>query len=335
MAAPLRAAPVTDPALWAISYEQLMAFAKELKKTWGPEIYEILTMRDVVALAIEPHCAQHGSSYAMSQNPQGLRVSGFVTHCWDERFSKFVSSIQKMIGSMFKKPALFICSFSLFQGDAAQIAAQIDVPIDQSPFIRALEQADYFLVVRNGEVDLYTRGWCIAEVICAIRCGLVPERTLVGGDETFAASTSTCLDFKCYDRRDRLKLMRYILDRSEHDIDRVDSMIADFRSYGQESVRRAAETAPAPVTTTVDKVRKILQKAEESASSDFVRDAVKRCYPTVVERVVQIPAAGHALVPGSAVGVKAKVSGTAPIGNFGIALIAAAPKVAEKETTGA
>mmetsp|Transcript_137157 Transcript_137157/g.347496 ORF Transcript_137157/g.347496 Transcript_137157/m.347496 type:complete len:306 (+) Transcript_137157:159-1076(+) len=277
--------PATDPSMWAISYKQLEDFAKELKKKWGGA-YSLLTMRDIVAMEIRPHCAKHRCSYALSKNPQGRRVAAFVTHCWDESFEQFFLAIQSMTGHMQSKPDMFICSFSLLQGDAATVAAQVDVSIDASPFVSALKQADLFMAVRNSVVDIYSRGWCIVEIITAMQLGLVGgHRTLIGGPDTFASSSGSCFDFRCYDKRDRIKLLRYILDRSEDDIDKVDSMISEFRSFGDDSRRMAAEAAAAEAAAaaakeeTEKKVRALWVAARGSSGIELVRESLTACYP--------------------------------------------------------
>ena len=120
------------------------------------------TMRDINRVILQPTCAENGTSYALSLNPQGLKLDAFITHAWDEPFAAFVESIRHVFHTTMNKPNLWICACALFQGDAKAIAAQVGTredSMEDSAFVRALTKASMYVVVRNSSVDLYSRIW--------------------------------------------------------------------------------------------------------------------------------------------------------------------------------
>ena len=81
---------VSDPAMWSISYQQLMELDERARETLGRNAFQKATMRDINKRILEPHCRTHDTSYALSLNPEGLLVDAFITHAWDEPFAAFV-----------------------------------------------------------------------------------------------------------------------------------------------------------------------------------------------------------------------------------------------------
>jgi len=197
---PATGPPAKEPAMWAISYQQLMDIQKLVEKKLGRK-YQQATMRDVNKAIIEPSCAEHGKSYALTLNPVGLKLDAFVTHAWDEPFDQFIESIQHVFHTTMEKPNLWICAFALFQGDAKAIAAQVGAgtdSLDDSPFARALSGASMYVVVRNSSVDIYSRIWCVAELLHSKKLGLVPGKAFVTGPDNFSDLQTSCLDAQAF-----------------------------------------------------------------------------------------------------------------------------------------
>merc|ERR1711879_136139 len=117
------------------------------------ERYAAANMRVIVDEILEPLCEAHGMSYARLTNAeQPLTLSVFVSHCWDENFQDFVSSVNHTFKHWAKPPNLWICSFALLQSkDRGLIAEQVGTSksLQQAPFSKALQFAQSILVIRN------------------------------------------------------------------------------------------------------------------------------------------------------------------------------------------
>jgi len=79
-----------DPAMCAITYQQLMDLEVKARKKLGRSAYGKATMRDINRVIIEPSCKQTWKPYALQLNPKGLKIDAFITHAWDEPFEAFV-----------------------------------------------------------------------------------------------------------------------------------------------------------------------------------------------------------------------------------------------------
>ena len=219
-----------DPSLWGISYSQLMSVYYEAKDYYGTRFPNI-TMRDITQDFIVPLCNDTGTSYALHQNPAGLRADAFVSHSWDGPFSDFVDSIRKVFQCFASKPTLWICAFALVQGtDADCMKAQIgteDPCLENSPFVAALKAAKKFVVVRNRKSDLYSRIWCVCELIFANKLGFVPDSTFVTGPDCFSSLHTSCMDARATNIEDKAKILRMLLE--EHEYKEIDLFVNQFR----------------------------------------------------------------------------------------------------------
>jgi len=219
--------PPLHPTMWAISYSQLMNFHEEAATHFG-QSYPNMAMRDINAQIISPVCRSTGSSYALHLNPKGLKIDAFVTHAWDEPFGDFVESIREALKPLVSKPNLWICSFALVQGSEDTVQNQMgqeDTPLTKSPFVRALQEASSYLVVRNTKTDIYSRIWCVAEVIYANKMGLIPERTFVAGPDNFSHIGASVLSANATRQEDKARILRLLLnDYNYHEIDDIVNM---------------------------------------------------------------------------------------------------------------
>ena len=215
--------------MWAISFQQLLDVKEEAMKIFSND-FESKTMRDINSEIIIPMCRETGKSYALTKNPQGLKTEVFVSHSWDEPFGEFVDSINTAFLTKYEKPNVWICAFGLLQGSNDDIQAQLKMPLAQSPFVRALKSADSYLVVRNSKNDLYSRIWCICEIMFAKKFNFIPSKTQIAGPEGFTTTCVSCLDAGSYCPNDKEKIIRELLltkgARAE-----IDQFIKEFRDF--------------------------------------------------------------------------------------------------------
>ena len=217
-AAHAHADPRLHPGNWCISYDQLLAVDQKARSHYGAHTYPQVTVRDICTSIIIPECKRTGQSYALSKNPQGLAIDTFVTHSWDGHFAEFVQAIRHAFHTTFKRPNLWICAFALKQSDDESVIKrqidggdQEDEDLRQSPFMRALQSAKSFCVVRNANADLYARIWCVYELMYANQYGLFPDRIYVTGPDTFKDTKTSCLDAQSSKATDRIRIMRELL----------------------------------------------------------------------------------------------------------------------------
>lgn len=149
-------------------------------------------------------------------------------------YSTFFSwqSIRLCFHSTLVRPTLWICAFALMQGDAQLIEKQLGTAtesLDDSPFVRALAKAKTFVIVRNSAIDLYSRIWCICELLHGKKLGLVPGKAFVTGPDDFSDNTTSCLDAKASNPKDRDKILRVLL--TEFDREEIDSFVHQFRAF--------------------------------------------------------------------------------------------------------
>ena len=280
----------TSPEYWAISYDQLVQLGEDAREILGSK-YPNASMRELNEVLIKPICKQKGTSVALSLNPQGRKLTVFVTHGWDENFVEFLGSIREAYGTALQKPSLWICAFALVQSDdPAAVSAQVgdaSAPLEESPFVRALSRADQYLVVRNAQRDICTRLWCGCELTFAHQYGLWPNKTRIAGPQTFTDATSGVLDGQCFSQDDRKKILAYIegnklqRDISEHirqlrELTTEDSLVTESKSLNSvpqlqfhRRVRIIAETSEAVngLVTELSDTLLSLSKAVHIASS--------------------------------------------------------------------
>jgi hypothetical protein len=126
------------------------------------------------------------------------------------------------------KPNLWICTFALQQGESS-IQEELDTPLEESPFISALMAAREFVVVRNQTTDLYSRIWCVCELMYAEKYGLIPEKTRVTGPDTFSNAMTSCLHAKATSLDDHEKILKVLLFEFGRKL--IDESIDKFRKH--------------------------------------------------------------------------------------------------------
>lgn len=252
------------PSQWTIRFQQLMELDQHCEQQFGTEEYATMTMRDICDRVIEPCCRQYRTSYALHLN-HGLRdtssqskasdASGeyaFISHCWDEPFNAFCESIRQVFQTAITKPKLWICALAIRQGDPDFISCQLETTtpnasLMDTPFVQALQKASSFVVVRNATTDLYSRIWCVCELMYAKELGLVPHLTHVTGPNVFSDLSTSVLDAKATKLRDRERILKVLL--TQHERQEIDDLVQKFRMHDTPvAVPAATVVTPTPAT---------------------------------------------------------------------------------------
>lgn len=218
--------------MWAITYEQLLEVDRKAVEVFGPRDYPKRTMRDIVKHIVVPVCLRTGKSFALSINKEGVPVDTFVSHSWDGSFHKFVNTIKKTFRASVRKPNLWICAFALLQGNNEKIIAEQlgskEEALQEGPFVHAIQAASTFCIVRNSNTDVYSRAWCVCELMFAKFYGLYPSKTQVTGPDVFATNQTSVLDAQAF-KGDRARILKVLLNK--FDQEEIDKMVQQLRTH--------------------------------------------------------------------------------------------------------
>ena len=165
----------------------------------------------------------------MPKNEEVVRFSKFVSHSWDKPFGAFVHSLKEDYCNKFTKPILWICAFSLLQGTVEEIKTQLGVgetSLDKSPFVMVLESTTTYLVVRNSNTDLYSRIWCICEVISARKVCFILHKTIISGPSFFSDIFTSYIDAESYSNIDKTWILKELV--NNHSTAKIDKYIREF-----------------------------------------------------------------------------------------------------------
>ncbi|CAK9116050.1 unnamed protein product [Durusdinium trenchii] len=121
-------------------------------------------MHAVVAKYIKPQTKELGKSWALMRHPDGLRITHFITHTWEELFADFVASLESALDP---DDVVWVCSLALDQN--ADIGKLLNVELSKSPFALALKRASKQLVVLDRALKVPRRSWCAYELALATR----------------------------------------------------------------------------------------------------------------------------------------------------------------------
>ena len=245
----------------AISFDQLMQIdAMVTSEKW--------TMRDVVRNIVIPN-QKPGLSYSLARNEHGLKLDAFVTHCWDEPFKEFCRSLKKVFLHSYRKPNLWICAFAIRQGNTSEIEEALAGDLDESLFVKALEEASTFVVVRNSKTDLYSRAWCVLELMYAAQQQAL-NHIYITGPDTFANKEVSCRQAKASRREDKDRIMKKL---GENNFDVIDGIVRNFQSFPSFSEPRIISSS-----TCLDGLRKcnfgnIILQVRDFPCGDFFDSA--------------------------------------------------------------
>lgn len=186
------------PENWGITLGQMKTL------TTRPNFTPDMTVRTLVNAIVKPMTLASGTGLALRLNPGGLRTRKMVSHFWDENYLQFLAALQS--AGVRDSDALWVCAFSIFQYDEAgldkrhirhnvgpTIGDQLGEDVNQGPFAAVIEQAtDMYCVFTPGGFyhrdakpddvgesgaakvneylsgNLYTRSWCVLEILHAM-----------------------------------------------------------------------------------------------------------------------------------------------------------------------
>lgn len=137
-----------------VAHTPLAAAAHKQLQTMLPN------MHAVVAREVKPRTLPYGCSFARMKNPDGLRITTFVTHTWEEPFDHFVGTLQMALRP---EEVVWVCSFALDQN--ADIKKLLDTDdLLRSPFAKALRHAPKLIVCLDEQMKVPERSWCAFEL---------------------------------------------------------------------------------------------------------------------------------------------------------------------------
>jgi len=150
---------------WCITPQQLFGFLDEVAERYpdhDPNAYQ------VVEEVIKPKTRECECSYALMLNPGGVHAKYFVTHAWAEGIKAFGHAIKQcgVDGGLW---ICFLANPQTWRPD--DLRALLGVNPFMSPFYTALDKAEHVLAVRNANLNMYTRLWCVFELWAAFKSG--------------------------------------------------------------------------------------------------------------------------------------------------------------------
>lgn len=99
--------------------------------------------------------------------------------------------------------------------------------LEEAPFELALRHASDFLIVRNAQIDLYSRAWCVYEVFRARQLNI---RIQVVGPKAFVEGRVDVMSCTATDLADELQIKNVIRDANEED--KVNSIVTEIKGIG-------------------------------------------------------------------------------------------------------
>jgi len=185
-----------NPSKWCVTPEQLLVLLEEVEKRYPNEDPKVYT---VVKEIIKPRTQDSDESYALLLNPQGVPVKHFITHAWAEGFKQFARDLLKLNLS----GGLWICFLANPQTwHADDLDQLLGANAWMSPFAVALSEADTVIAVRNPNLNMYTRLWCVFELYLAYTRGkrvevVGPQAPRLAGEAVgYGAACSVTRDTK-------------------------------------------------------------------------------------------------------------------------------------------
>merc|ERR1712159_905295 len=118
-------------------------------------------------MGIKPWTQDSGLSYALQTTLTGRRVNYFITHNWRYSFK----SLALGIGRLFARRGrgnVWICFLANPQTwNEDELNTLLGPDVWKSPFALALREADYLVVARDPNHNIYERLWCVLERVVA------------------------------------------------------------------------------------------------------------------------------------------------------------------------
>ena len=114
------------------------------------------------------------------------------------------------------------------------------------PFVRALDAAEWFVVVRNANTDLHSRIWCVCELMCHLALGKDKlGHVSVTGPDTFSHLHAKC-EHAVASHADDKNRIREKISEIHGAFAVIDEQIQQFRNFPSVHTPQVAmETGPA------------------------------------------------------------------------------------------
>lgn len=130
-----------------------------------------------------------GMSWALMLHPNGLPISAYVSHSFDEGVYEFQRKVRGSMpqGSSTVWSRLF--SIPHCQGDDYLLSSLGDEPLINSFYAVAIAHAELLLVVPNRTASTFLRSWCALEACIAFK----KEITVVPAVDMFQCSRRTSI----------------------------------------------------------------------------------------------------------------------------------------------
>eukprot|EP00747_Dinoflagellata_sp_TGD_P086936 gnl/TRDRNA2_/TRDRNA2_163474_c0_seq2.p1 gnl/TRDRNA2_/TRDRNA2_163474_c0~~gnl/TRDRNA2_/TRDRNA2_163474_c0_seq2.p1 ORF type:complete len:577 (+),score=121.47 gnl/TRDRNA2_/TRDRNA2_163474_c0_seq2:188-1918(+) len=141
-------------------------------------------MHYVVARFVKPRTKGLGMCFAHLLHPEGLAARVFISHTWSGCFDEMVRILSY---ALHPEDTVWICSFAIDQW--ADVQGALNQDLTQSPFARALADAQVHLIVVDEGFDVLKRVWCVYEVWFSLRRGnqlhfwFDPDRNFEAGSQ--------------------------------------------------------------------------------------------------------------------------------------------------------
>jgi len=187
---------------WCVTLDQVYHLVREVDKRFpdtDPTVYR------VVEEIIIPMTRHVECGYALMVNPHGVEVKSFITHAWGESMRAFARALGQanVIGG------LWICFLANPQTwEPSELGSLLGMNPYMSPFYTALEKAANVVAVRNSNLNMYTRLWCVFELWSANEAG--KPVSVVGPNPEYIAPDMTGYNATCSSERDTDMLRRAI-----------------------------------------------------------------------------------------------------------------------------
>lgn len=118
-------------------------------------------MHIVVDRFLKPRTKISGKSFALGKNPQGMEITTFVTHCWNEKFGDLVNALSLLLRP---EEELWMCSLAVAQYETTSIEDLLQYDLDNYPCMNALQHATKHVVVVDSKLEILHRAWCLFEI---------------------------------------------------------------------------------------------------------------------------------------------------------------------------
>ncbi len=125
---------------------------------------------------------------------------------------------------------------------AKQIGSSDDA-MTESPFVHAMHAASLYCVVRNSQMVVFSRTWCVCEAMYAKQYGLLPAKVRVTGPDAFAGLQTSVLGAQATQLHARDRILRVLF--TQFNREEIDVLVKQI-SNGTctESKERGATTSP-------------------------------------------------------------------------------------------